>query len=117
VLPILSPAQAQELDGTAIMKLALQGTWETEHAEYGYWSWAEDKTVCLKLGSPEENCADTGTWDISDNAVCYELTWWGESVGERKTCFTVKQHGNGRYETIFHGTTMASTMYFFKILE
>jgi hypothetical protein len=75
VLPIRSPAQAQELDGTTIMKLALQGTWETEYAEYGYWSWAEDKTVCLKLGSPEENCADTGTWAISDNAVCYELTW------------------------------------------
>lgn len=116
-LSICSAAKAQELDGTAVMRLAIKGAWQAEHAEYGYWSWADDNTVCLRLGSPEGNCADTGTWAIRENALCYELTWWGETADEKKACFTVRAQGGGRYETVVYGTAMASTMYYFKVLE
>jgi hypothetical protein len=112
-----SPAEAQALDGTAIQKLALQGTWAAEHPEFGNWIWNKDKTVCLRIGDAEGNCADTGTWAVNDNVICYELTWWGETTGNRKDCFTVQALGDGRYETLYHGGAMVSTIYYFKVLE
>ncbi len=112
-----SPAAAQALDGNAIQKLALQGTWAAEYPEWGNWSWNKDETVCLRVGGTEGKCADTGTWVINDNVICYELTWWGEAVGDRKNCFTAQALGDGRYETLYHGGAMVSTMYFFKVLE
>jgi hypothetical protein len=112
-----SPAEAQELDSAAIQQLALQGTWAAEDPEFGNWSWNKDKTVCLRIRETEGNCADTGTWVINDNVVCYELTWWGGASGVRKTCFTAQAVGDGRYETLYHGGAMISTMYFFKVLE
>ena len=83
-----SPAEAQELDSAAIQNLALQGTWAAENPEWGNWSWNKDETVCLRVGDTEGKCADTGTWVINDNVICYELTWWGGTVGDRKNCFT-----------------------------
>ena len=112
-----SPAEAQELDSAAVQKLALQGMWVAEDTEFGNWSWNKDKTVCIRIDETEGNCADTGTWAINDNVVCYELTWWGGASGVRKTCFTVQAHGDGRFETLYHGGAMVSTMYFFEVLE
>jgi len=114
---IVLPAHAEELGGEAVRQLALQGTWETEHAEYGSWTWSADNTVCLRVGAKDGDCADTGTWTITNNALCYELTWWGESAGERKNCFTVQPIDEGRYETIFHGAAMISRMFVFKVLD
>ena len=111
------PVHAEELDGEAVKQLALQGAWEAEHAEYGFWNWSEDGTVCLRVGSKDGKCADTGTWNIADNVLCYEFTWWGETVGERKGCFTVQPIGEGRFETLFHGGPMVSRMFAFKVLE
>jgi hypothetical protein len=112
-----SPAEAQELDSAAIQQLALQGTWVAENPEWGNWSWNKDETVCLRVGDTEGKCADTGTWVINDNVICYELTWWGGTVGDRKNCFTAQALGDGRYETLYHGGAMVSTMFFFKVLE
>jgi hypothetical protein len=114
---LLSPLPAQELDGNALEKLALQGTWEAEHAEYGFWNLSDDRTVCLRVGSRNGKCADTGTWNIADNVLCYEFTWWGETVGERKGCFTVQPIGDGRFETLFHGGPMVSRMFAFKVVK
>ena len=112
-----SPAEAQELDSAAIQNLALHGTWAAEHPEWGNWSWNKDETVCLRVGDTEGKCADTGTWNINDNVICYELTWWGKASGVRKNCFTVLAYGDGRFETLYHGGAMVSTMFFFKVLE
>ena len=112
-----SPAQAQELDSAAIQNLALQGTWAAEHPEWGNWSWNKDETVCLRVGDTEGKCADTGTWKINDNVICYELTWWGKASGVRKNCCTVQAHGDGRFETLYYGGAMVSTMFFFEVLE
>ncbi len=111
-----SPAEAQALDGTAIQKLALQGTWVAERA-WGNWSWSEDNTICLRLVDQSGDCADTGTWTINGDVMCYELTWWGESYGVRKNCFTVNSLGDDRYEALFHGGAMVSTFIYFKVLE
>ena len=116
-LLVYSPAQAQELDSAAIQKLALQGTWVAEHPEFGNWSWNKDKTVCLRIGDTEGNCADTGTWEINANVICYELIWWGEYNDNRKNCFTAQALDDGRYETLYHGGAMVSTFYYFKVLE
>ncbi len=113
----ISPAEAQELDSAAIQQLALQGTWVAENPEWGNWSWNKDETVCLRVGDTEGKCADTGPWVINDNVICYELTWWGETVGDRKNCFTAQALGDGLYETLYHGGAMVSTMFFFKVHE
>jgi hypothetical protein len=111
-----SPAPAQELDGNAIQQLAHQGIWAAEQ-DWGYWSWSADKKVCLRLFGADGDCADTGTWNLDGDVMCYELTWWGESEGVRKNCVTVHGLGDGRYETQYHGGALASTFYFFRVLE
>lgn len=111
------PATAQDLDDAALSDLALRGTWQADHAEYGFWTWSADGSLCLRIGSMDTDCADTGTYTISDHVLCYELTWWGETVGERKGCFTVQDLGEDRYETVFHGTAMASRMFAFEVMD
>ena len=112
-----SPAEAQALNGTAIQKLALQGTWAAEDAEFGYWSWGADNTVCLRLLNQTGDCADTGTWTINGDVMCYELTWWGDGADIRINCFTVRALGDGRYETLYHGGAMVSTFIHFRVLN
>ncbi len=112
---VYSPAQAQELDGAALEELALRGTWVAEYRAMGIWSWNEDKTVCYRIGDTEGECYDTGSWVINENVICYELTW--VSPGYRKDCFTAQALGDGRYETIYYGTAMTSTFFYFKVLE
>ena len=117
VLLISTQAAAETLDSAALEKLALQGTWVAEPPESGNWSWNKDKTVCLRIWDTEGNCADIGTWVINNNVICYELTWWGKSNGNRKACFTTQALGGGRYETLYHGGAIVSSFYYFKVLE
>lgn len=112
-----SPAAAQALDGTAIEKLALQGTWAAKDSSYGNWSWSKDNTVCHRLLDPVGDCSDTGTWTINGDVMCYELTWWGSAYGIKDNCFTVKALGDDRYEALYHGGAMVSTFIHFKVLE
>ena len=112
-----SPAEAQALNGTAVQRLALQGTWAAEDAEFGYWSWGADNTVCFRLHNQTGDCADTGTWRINDDVMCYELTWWGKSIGIRTNCFTVHVLGDDRYEALYHGGAMVSTFIHFGVLN
>ena len=111
-----SPAEAQALKGTAIQKLALQGTWAAEK-DWGYWSWGADNTVCLRLHNQTGDCADTGTWTINGDVMCYEFTWWGESYDVRTNCFTVHALGDGRYDARYHGGAMVSTFIHFGVLN
>ena len=106
-------AQAQELDGAALQKLTNHGTWVAEHPEFGNWIWNKDETVCVQLPGTDKKCADTGTWIMNDNVICYELTWWGGDT--RKNCFTVQELGGGRFETLYHGGAMVSTFFYFNI--
>ena len=112
-----SPSAAQELDGNALGNLALQGTWAAQDKNYGYWSWGEDKSVCFRLFEPKGDCADTGTWTIDDNVMCYELSWWGESYQIRKNCFTVVPLEDGLYDALYHESAVGSTFIKFEVLE
>lgn len=110
-------AQSSELQGDPLRELMFRGVWDAEHEEYGYWSWDKGGTVCLRIGDMAGDCADTGEWKVTGNVVCYELGWWGESVGERENCFTVQDLGDGRYETLFYGGNMVSRMFAFEVLS
>jgi len=111
------PANAQALNGTALKELALQGTWQAQHDVGGYWNWKEDNLVCVRMFEKDDNCADTGTWAIKDNVICYEFTWWGKAAGVRKNCITVNALGDERYEAIHHGGAMDSLFFKFTVLE
>ena len=111
-----TPALAQSLDGAAIRALALQGTWAAKN-DWGYWSWSADNTVCLRVFGPEGDCADTGTWHIDGNVMCYELTWWGASYDVRKNCYTVHALEGGTYETRYHGGVLDTVFTTFKLVE
>jgi len=114
---ICTSAQAQDLGAEELKLLALSGAWEADHAEYGTWTWTADGGVCLRLGSSDGDCADSGSYEISGEVLCYEFSWWGDSVGERQNCFTVRPIGADRFETVFHGGAMVSRMFAFRVLE
>jgi hypothetical protein len=112
-----SVSAEQELDGSAVEKLALRGIWAAEENSYGYWKWNEDGSVCLRLHEPGGDCADTGTWAIDGNFICYELEWWGEAYGQRDACLSVVAHDGTPYEVLFQGDALVSTMFHFTVLE
>ena len=85
--------------------------------DWGYWSWKKDKSVCIRLIEKNAKCADTGTWTINDNVICYEFTWWGKAYDVRKNCFTVHALGDDHYEALYHGGAMVSTFIKFEVLE
>ncbi len=111
-----TPAEAQALYGTYIQKISLQVTWTAENG-YGYWSWKEDNSVCIRLFENDADCADTGTWTRNDDVICYEFTWWGKSNDVRTNCITVHALGDDRYDALHHGGAMVSTFFHFKVLD
>jgi hypothetical protein len=111
-----SPVEAQALDGPAIQKLALQGMWAADN-DYGYWSWKEDNSICLRKIEKSGKCTDTGTWSIIGDVMCYKLTWLWKSIGINDNCFTIQALKDGRYEALFHGGAMVSTFIHFKVLD
>ena len=110
-------AATQELDGNALEDLALQGTWASVEDDWGYWSWNEDGSVCLRLHDPVGDCADTGTWAIEGDFICYEFEWWGGSYGHRAGCISVVVHEGEPYEVLYQGDALVSTMFHFTLLE
>ena len=112
-----SGAAAEELDGSAVEDLALQGIWAAEEDGYGYWSWNEDRSVCLRLNDPTGDCADTGTWAVDGDFICYELEWWGEAYGQRDACISVVVHEGTPYEVLIQDDVLIATMFHFTLLE
>jgi len=113
---VSSPVVAQALDGNAVQALALQGTWAAEK-DWGYWTWNADDTVCVRVLEPNGDCSDTGTWAINGEALCYELTWFGESYDVRENCVTVHPLEDGRYDARYHGGALESTFFIFKVIN
>jgi len=65
-----------------------------------HWSWNSDGSVCLRTEGATGKCADTGRWKLEGGRLCYELTWWGESIGRKSTCFRVSDEGGKRYKAL-----------------
>lgn len=114
-----SPAFARELDGASIEKLANQGTWVTSntaaHSGAGHWTWNADGSVCLQLFGPEDKCADTGTWRIVGDTMCYEFEWWGDVEDMRALCFNVVALGSNLYEARYTGSGITSSLFRFQV--
>lgn len=88
------------LDAAAAKPLLSDRDWTTTVASgtVRYWTWNSDGSVCLRLMEKEaKKCDDTGRWKFDRNHVCYELSWWGESVGLKSKCFRILDRGEGRY--------------------
>jgi len=103
------PAPAQKasqvekvLDATAARKLLSDRLWHLKPAggTLYYWTWKSDGSVCVRFWDPNAKCDDTGKWKLDRNRVCYELTWWGESLKFRSACFRIVDRGEGRYGAI-----------------
>ena len=96
-------AAPEPLDAGAAKALIVNRTWE-QQAAHGpgkvYWTWKSDGSVCLRTDGPKGKCMDTGKWKLEDNRMCYELTWWGASVGRKAACFRITDKDKNRYEAI-----------------
>jgi hypothetical protein len=91
------------LDAKAAKTLISNRLWQQQQAHGPgkvYWSWASDGSVCLRTDDPHGRCADTGRWNLEGDRICYELTWWGASVGRKSACFRIVDMGKGRFDAI-----------------
>jgi len=110
---------ASQLDGGSLVNLAHQGTWVTSntaaHSGAGHWTWNADGSVCLQLFGPEDKCADTGTWRIVRDTMCYEFEWWGDVEGMRALCFSVVALGGDLYEARYRDSGVTSSLFKFQV--
>jgi len=81
------------------------------------WIWEDDNTLCLKLGETDSSskCADTGTWVIKDNVLCYELSWIFKSSGHDKVCLTVATTDDQTYSAYYHGEALVTEYFSFTV--
>jgi hypothetical protein len=96
-------AAAEPLDAEAAKRLVSNRLWQQQQAHGPgkvYWSWKSDGSVCLRTEAPRGKCADTGRWKLEGERMCYELTWWGASVGRKAACFRIVAQGKGRFEAL-----------------
>jgi hypothetical protein len=96
-------AAGVKLDAKALQSLLSNRLWRLKPASSAdayFWSWKSDGSVCVRFEEKNAKCDDTGHWKLDGGRVCYELTWWGESLGFRSACFHVVDQSKGRYEAI-----------------
>ena len=97
-----SQAWAEDLDAKAARSLVADRVWQWKvpHGGFNYWTWKGDGSVCFQLEARKTKCADTGRWTLDEGRLCYELTWWGGSLGRKNACFRISHRGNGQYEAV-----------------
>lgn len=98
-----SPAAAATLDAKAAKSLISDRMWQQPQAHGSgqiYWAWKSDGSVCLRTEEKNSECADTGDWKLDGDRVCYELTWWGASMGTKAACFRISDKEKGLYEAL-----------------
>ena len=103
VIAFPSPVAAAMLDGEAARSLLSDRNMVSKNVAgdgFFYWTWKGDGSVCMRLQEENGPCADTGTWRIERDRVCYAFTWWGKSDGWGANCFRISEVRKGRYEAI-----------------
>jgi len=96
-------AAADTLNNAAAKTVIANRTWRQPQAHGSgkvYWTWKSDGSTCLRTDGPKGKCADTGHWRLDGGRMCYELTWWGASVGRKSACFRIADKGKNQYEAI-----------------
>ena len=107
---------AEDLGQDALRDIVEDTTWVAEGG-WGFWSWAGDNKVCVRVYTADGDCSDTGSWSIENAALCYELEWWGEPYGLRKNCLVVRALGEGRYETLAAGSAVDKAIFAFSVTD
>jgi len=102
---VLLPSQiaAATLDGKAAGNLLSGRDMASKNVAgegFYYWTWNADGSVCMRLQEKNGKCADTGTWKVERDRVCYAFTWWGKSSGFAANCFRISEDAKGHYEAI-----------------
>lgn len=64
------------------------------------WDFRKDGSVCARAGASKvgDKCFDEGRWAVRDNLLCWDLRWFGESIGIKSKCSTVWKIGPERME-------------------
>ena len=67
-----------------------------------HWDFRRDGTVCARFlgGKSNDPCADEGRWQMSGDALCWELQRIGETYGYKKACMQVRRLDDKRYEGV-----------------
>ena len=96
-------AAATTLDAKAANNLISDRVWR-QQAAHGpgmiFWSWKSDGSVCLRTDEADTKCADSGRWTLENDRMCYELTWWGASMGRKSACFRIVDKGKNHFEAL-----------------
>jgi len=96
-------AAAATLDAEAAKSLISGRMWQ-QPQPHGtgqlYWSWNADGSVCLRTDGKTSKCADTGTWKLGGDRLCYKLTWYGKASGRQSACFRISDKQKGLYEAL-----------------
>jgi hypothetical protein len=99
----LAPAVAQELNADQLRHLVSGKTWAiafygdlNDKVRTAFWDFAADGKVCARLGNnpPGSRCADTGTWKLQGDALCWELGFLGKTDGFQAVCGRAKPNGD-----------------------
>jgi len=106
--PFSTPAKLVQaappaLDAEAAKNLIADRMWQQQQAHGPgrvYWSWKSDGSVCLRTDEADTKCADSGRWTLENGRMCYELTWWGASMGRKSACFRIVDRGKNHFEAL-----------------
>jgi len=96
-------ATANVLEASAAKALITDRTWQQQQAHGPgklYWTWKSDGSACLRIDDGQGKCTDTGKWKLEGNRMCYELTWWGATVGRKSACFRITDKGKNQFEAV-----------------
>ena len=105
-LAIYGPVNgAEKVDEGTLNKLVENNKWWMKWAGcmggscVTYWDWKGDGSVCARIigAKIDEKCADKGPWRLEKNHLCWELEWYGNGGGFRKTCVFVETSGHGKF--------------------
>ena len=101
------PAQANAVVGDELRTLVSGKSWAlstygdpTNPATTMVWDFRSDGTVCARPGASKvgDKCADVGKWNLRDNLLCWDLTWFGASFGFKTACNSVKRSSPDRVQ-------------------
>ncbi len=116
ILAISGSAHANDVQGDALRDLVVGTTWAAEDG-WGFWNWQADNVLCVMTYSPDEDCTDTGPWTIEDDALCYELEWWGDAYALRENCFVIRALEDGRHEAVARDGAVDTAVFAFSVIE
>ncbi len=102
-LPV--PARANTVVSDELLALVSGRSWAmstygdpTNPATTMIWDFRSDGSVCARMGASKigDKCADEGKWNLHNDRLCWDLTWFGGSFGFKTACCSVSRSGPDR---------------------